>query len=72
MSPHKPAVEPNRCLNRVVDAGLANGRAPEGVAAGALLCAAPDAELSSGELEDVTSVTDATIYNRRAEFRELT
>lgn len=59
-------------LAQGVEAGLANGRAPEGVAAGALLCAAPDAELSGGTIKDVTSVTDATIYNRRGEFRDLT
>lgn len=58
-------------LARGVEAGLANGRNPAGVAAGALRYVAVGDELSRTELVDACPVSDTTVRTRCKEFRDL-
>jgi transcription initiation factor TFIIB len=58
-------------LDRGIEAGLANGRNPEGVAAGAIWYVAVEDELSRAELLDACSVAEKTARDRFNEFREL-
>jgi transcription initiation factor TFIIB len=58
-------------LARGVEAGLANGRNPAGVAAGAIRYVVSGEELSLAELVDACPVSDTTVRTRYKEFREL-
>lgn len=58
-------------VSRGVEAGLANGRNPAGVAAGALRYVAVGDGLSRAELVDASPVSDTTVRKRFKEFRNL-